>query len=68
MNLPSQSPADADNCPNCGTSLLDKPIPEESRHMYGGKTHFRRVIGIYSREQDRTVAWRCPDCDYEEAR
>lgn len=58
----------ADNCPKCGASLLDKPIPEESRKLYGGKTHFRRVIGIYSREQDRTVAWRCPDCGYEEAR
>lgn len=58
----------ADNCPKCGASLLDKPIPEESREHYGNTTHFRRVIGIYSWEQDRTVAWRCPDCDHEEKR
>ena len=59
---------DADNCPSCGTSLLDKPIPEADREAYGGSTHFRRVIGVYSRELDVTVAWRCPDCGYEEKR
>lgn len=63
-----ESLATADNCPKCGVSLLGDPIPEASREHFGGKTHFRRQVGIYSREQDRTVAWRCPDCDYEEAR
>lgn len=60
--------ASADTCPHCKANLLGDPIPEESREHFGDKTHFRRVIAIYSREQDRTVAWRCPDCGYEEAR
>jgi hypothetical protein len=60
--------ATADTCPNCKANLVGEPIPEESREAYGGKTHFRRVIGLYSRERDRTVAWRCPDCEYTEQR
>ena len=39
-------------------------IPEAQRESYGA-THFLRAIAIYSREQDRTVAWRCPDCGHE---
>lgn len=27
-----------------------------------------RAVGIYSREKDRTVAWKCPDCEHEWAR
>jgi len=23
---------------------------------------YSRMIGVYSRDLDRTVAWRCPDC------
>lgn len=56
-----------ENCPKCQADLQGDEIPEESRHLYGG-THFRRVIGISSRELDRVIAWRCPDCDYEEER
>jgi hypothetical protein len=40
-------------------------IPEEMQHLYGGATHFSRVIGIYSMDEDRTIAWRCPDCGQE---
>lgn len=55
-------------CPACGSDLRGEPVPEKSREDYGGITHFRRVIAVYSWEQDRTVAWRCPDCDHEEKR
>lgn len=57
--------SDLDACPECGTSWLAEPIPEASRHHYGGRTHFRRLIGIYDPRRDRTVAWRCPDCGTE---
>jgi len=33
-----------------------------------GKGKFGRQIGIYSLEADRTVRWRCPDCDHEWSR
>lgn len=49
-------------CPN-GCDLTGSAIPEEQRHMYGGATHYSDVIGIV--ENDRTVAWRCPDCGEE---
>lgn len=55
-------------CPFCGVSLLGAEIPEQSREHYGGQTHFSRVIGVYSQERDRTVAWRCPDCGKESER
>ncbi len=50
------------NCPSCGSSWRGDLIPETSREFYGGSTHFSRLVGIYSRERDRTVAWQCPDC------
>ena len=51
-----------DICPHCKADLKGEPIPEESRHYYGKKTHFLRTIGIYSQERDRTEFWQCPDC------
>lgn len=53
-----------DNCPNCNTTLIGDPIPLEDVTNYSG-THWRREIGIYDMGQDRTVAWRCPDCAHE---
>jgi len=53
------------NCPSCKVNLQGDPIPEASRETYGGSTHFKREIGIYDRDLDRTVAWRCPDCGHE---
>lgn len=57
-----------DDCPHCGVSLIGDPIPEADRHFFGNATHFRREIGVYDRERDRTVAYRCPDCGKEWAR
>lgn len=51
------------NCPKCGSLWHDKRIPEESRHHYGDARFFSRVIGIYNRDRDRTVAYQCPDCN-----
>lgn len=53
-----------DNCPHCGVTLIGSPIPEDLKATgaYGDKTHWRREIGIYSRETDRTVSYQCPDC------
>lgn len=52
-----------DNCPLCDTDLRGEPIPEKSRHNYGGKTHFKREIliqiqGVY----DGGLFYMCPDC------
>lgn len=56
------------HCPNCNADLQGDPIPQEyiEEGCYGeGVTHFYRTIGIYSVEQDRTIAWACPDCGHE---
>lgn len=59
-------------CPECGTDWHDKAIPEHllQEGWYGawdGVTprYYSRVIGIYDWNTDRTVAWRCPDCEKE---
>lgn len=53
-----------DFCPHCGVSLQGDSIPEESQHLYGDSTHFRREIGIEIRGlYDGVVLWRCPDCN-----
>ena len=53
---------DIDQCPICTVSWVGEEIPEKSRYLYNGKTHFKREIGIYDLEKDMTVKWRCPDC------
>ncbi len=53
------------NCPHCGVSLLGNPIPEADREHYGAATHWKREIGIYDMDLDRTVKYRCPDCSGE---
>ena len=70
--------ADMCKCSSCDADLRGPAIPPEHRYMYGnldycqygcgGEPHYSRLIGIYDRERDRTVAWRCPDCGHEEAR
>jgi len=51
-----------DNCPSCGASFQGGMIPEDQRHLFGGKAHFSRMIGIVI--NDRVVCWRCPDCGH----
>jgi ssDNA-binding Zn-finger/Zn-ribbon topoisomerase 1 len=51
-----------ESCPKCEKSWQGKPIPQESRELYGGAEWFSKVIGISSRQQDRIVAWQCPEC------
>lgn len=43
-----------ERCPACESDLR-KAEPEKGL----------RIIGIYDRNADRTVAWRCPDCGHE---
>jgi len=50
------------NCPKCGSLWHEKPIPEAEQHNFGDKKFFSRVMGIYSRDRDCTVAYQCPDC------
>lgn len=57
----------AEQCPACHVSLQGDPIPAASQEMYGA-THFSRKIALYSRERDRTVAFKCPDCGHDWAR
>lgn len=40
-------------CPHCKADLRD--------HKNG--VPFKRSIAVYSREQDRTAHWKCPDCE-----
>jgi hypothetical protein len=70
--------ADFCKCSYCGSDLRGAIIKPEDRHFYGGndeceygcggELHYSRLIGIYDRVVDRTVAWLCPDCGYEEKR
>lgn len=50
------------NCPECDTLWHDKEIPEEYREYYSPPYFYSRVIALYSLEEDRTFAYRCPDC------
>lgn len=43
-----------DHCPSCDYDF--------TRGMPAG---FSRAIGLYDRDRDKTVAWRCPDCGHE---
>ena len=73
-----------DNCPNCNVSLKggliwdtffkryeDEAEADRIAEMYGATRttgHWGREIGIYCMDRDRTVAWKCPDCDHEWSR
>lgn len=48
-------------CPFCSADFKGWDIPQESWHLYGARCGSRK-IGIYSRELDRTIGYRCPDC------
>jgi predicted RNA-binding Zn-ribbon protein involved in translation (DUF1610 family) len=50
------------HCPKCGSLWHDTPIPEESRHLFGGSKWFSRVILLSSWETDKGYAYQCPDC------
>lgn len=52
-------------CPECKSDLIGDPIPEHSRDLFGGAAFFERQIGIYDRNLDAVVAFRCPDCGAE---
>ena len=52
-----------ERCPKCDADFQGDPIRPESRHWYGGATHFNRVIGIS--DGDSVGNWRCPDCIHE---
>lgn len=70
-----------DNCPNCNVSLKggliwdtffkqyeDEAEADRIAEMYGATRttgHWGRKIGLYCMDRDRTVAWKCPDCDHE---
>lgn len=57
------------------TEVLRVLLPEEAgaaadsvSETYGAtrdKGQWGRQVGVYSLESDRTVAWRCPDCQHE---
>lgn len=53
-----------ERCRFCGANLQGEPIPVKDREAYGA-THFSRIISIYDRALDRTVAYKCPDCGKE---
>lgn len=53
-------------CPACRCPLRGEEIKKSERHLFGA-THGGLEIGIYSRELDRTVAWKCPCCFHTQA-
>lgn len=55
-------------CPYCQANLQGEEISPADRSVFGGATHFSRVIGIYCHQADATVSWQCPDCGNEWAR
>lgn len=50
-------------CPHCGSDLVYHALVKYPDRMRAEK--FSRAIGIYDLRQDRTVAYRCPDCEEE---
>lgn len=52
-------------CPKCNADLDAGPIPEEYHEHYKPPYRYSRLIGIYDYEKDRTVRWKCPDCEQE---
>lgn len=55
----------ATTCAKCGADWDGGEIPENIREHYSAPYRWSRRIGIYDRGRDRTVAYRCPDCDDE---
>jgi rubrerythrin len=68
------------HCPNCNANLdggsiwghfFQKTGSEEQADkaaaVYGAnreKGQWGRAIALYDRDEDRTVAWKCPDCGH----
>ncbi len=68
------------HCPNCNADLDGDSIWEtffqltgneeeadRKAEMYGAnreKGRWGRTIALYDRDKDRTVAWKCPDCEH----
>ena len=68
------------HCPNCKVDLDggsiwehffkeygDEKKADEAAELYGAtreKGQWGRAIGLYDRDKDRTVAWKCPDCEH----
>lgn len=48
---------ETENCPYCGADF-----------RYGPNGEYSKLIAIYSRERDKTVAYRCPNCGKEDER
>lgn len=56
------------NCPNCKSSWIGEPIPEDIRQHYSPPYYWSREIHIdggYLGIYDGSVAIRCPDCKIE---
>jgi hypothetical protein len=57
-----------ERCPDCKANLQGAEIPMAYRKYHrAGTTHYTNLLGVYDREKDCTVAWRCPHCFVEAA-
>lgn len=54
-----------ENCPSCGHNFDAGSIPVETWHYYSPPFRWSSKMAIYSRELDRTIAWRCQKCGHE---
>jgi hypothetical protein len=43
--------------------LTDQQIEEKMKETYNEPYRWGRQISVYSRELDKTVYWKCPDCN-----
>ena len=51
------------DCPHCLSDFKGEPIPDRHRHLYGGASHYSRLVGIeVPGEYDGTLYYVCPDC------
>lgn len=65
MTAADQPGGRANYCPACNAAFDGGPIPAAIREHYSPPFRWSRRIAIYCRDRDRTVAYRCPDCQHE---
>ena len=54
------------NCPKCEADFTGEEIPEQDRELFGGESHFSRLIAVEDPNiYDGVLFWECPDCSHQ---
>ena len=61
----NRSKSMTDTRPYCNIDFDGGPIPEDIREHYSPPYRWSRKIGIYDRNKNAAVAWKCTDCGEE---